>query len=148
MKAGTLLFPLLSLLAFASLLTACGGAAVTEVPETKVIPQTGATQVPATEAAANMDKLVAAAQKEGTLITIALPHDWCNYGEAIDTFKSKYNIEINELNPDAGFEDEVDAIIANKANKGPQAPDVIDVGLSFGDSSKAASLIQPYKVST
>ena len=55
---------------------------------------------------------------------------------------------INELNPDAGSGDEIEAIKANKDNKGPQAPDVIDVGLSFGPSAKAEGLIQPYKVST
>ncbi|TIM60281.1 MAG: ABC transporter substrate-binding protein, partial [Mesorhizobium sp.] len=42
----------------------------------------------------------------------------------------------------------IEAIKANKDNKGPQAPDVIDVGLSFGPSAKKDGLIQPYKVST
>jgi putative spermidine/putrescine transport system substrate-binding protein len=37
---------------------------------------------------------------------------------------------------------------ANKDNKGPQAPDVIDVGLSFGPQAKAEGLTQPYKVAT
>ena len=68
----------------------------------------------------------------GMLTTIALPHDWCNYGEAIETFKAKYGLEVNELNPDAGSGDEIEAIKANKDNKGPQAPDVIDVGFGFG----------------
>jgi putative spermidine/putrescine transport system substrate-binding protein len=77
-----------------------------------------------------------------------LPHDWCNYGEAIETFKAKYGLEVNELNPDAGSGDEIEAIKANKDNTGPQAPDVIDVGFAFGESSKAEGLIQPYKVST
>ena len=95
-----------------------------------------------------MDALIAAAKEEGTLTTIALPHDWCNYGEVIDGFKSKYGLEVNELNPDAGSGDEVEAIKANKDNKGPQSPDVIDVGFAFGDSSKKDALIQPYKVST
>jgi len=105
--------------------------------------------MPATEApAANMDALIAAAKEEGTLTTIALPHDWCNYGEVIDGFKAKYGLEVNELNPDAGSGDEVEAIKANKDNKGPQAPDVIDVGFAFGPSSKDESLIQPYKVAT
>src|SRR6185503_7850907 len=85
---------------------------------------------------------------EGELTTIALPHDWCGYGGVIDGFKAKYGLKINELNPDAGSGDEVEAIKANKDNKGPQAPDVIDVGLSFGPSSKAEGLLQPYKVST
>ena len=52
--------------------------------------------------AANMDGLVAAAKAEGNLTTIALPHDWCNYGEAIDGFTAKYGITVNELNPDGG----------------------------------------------
>jgi putative spermidine/putrescine transport system substrate-binding protein len=95
-----------------------------------------------------MNQLVAAAKKEGQLTVIALPHDWCGYGDVIGAFKQKYGLTVNELNPDAGSGDEIEAIKANKGNKGPQAPDVIDVGLSFGPSAKAAGLLQPYKVST
>ena len=95
-----------------------------------------------------MSDLVAAAKKEGQLTTIALPHDWCGYGALIDDFKAKYGLTVNELNPDAGSGDEVEAIKANKGNSGPQAPDVIDVGLSFGPSAKADGLLQPYKVAT
>ncbi len=69
-------------------------------------------------------------------------------GAVIESFKAKYGLEVNELNPDAGSGDEIEAIKANKGNTGPQAPDVIDVGLSFGPSAKAEGLIQPYKVST
>src|SRR5687767_3835737 len=98
--------------------------------------------------AESMDDLVAAAKKEGQLTTIALPHDWCGYGTLLQGFKDKYGIEINELNPDAGSSDEIEAIKANKDNKGPQAPDVIDVGFSYGPSAKAEGLIQPYKVAT
>nr|WP_289851937.1 ABC transporter substrate-binding protein [Rhizobium sp. SSA_523] len=94
-------------------------------------------------------ELIAAAKKEGMLTTIALPHDWCGYGEVIASFKKKYpEIQVNELNPDAGSADEVEAIKANKDNKGPQAPDVIDVGLAFGPQMKKEGLLQPYKVST
>ena len=99
-------------------------------------------------AAQSMDALVAAAKQEGQLTTIALPHDWCGYGALIDGFKTKYGLTVNELNPDAGSGDEIEAIRANKGNAGPQAPDVIDVGLSFGPSAKAEGLIQPYKVAT
>ena len=166
MKTRKLLFNVLTLLVFASLLAACGGAATPQAPAPTEAPATQApateapatempatempaTEMPATEApAANMDALIAAAKEEGTLTTIALPHDWCNYGEVIDGFKAKYGLEVNELNPDAGSGDEVEAIKANKDNKGPQAPDVIDVGFAFGPSSKDESLIQPYKVAT
>lgn len=93
--------------------------------------------------------LVDAAKKEGALTVIALPHDWCGYGDTINAFKAKYpGITVNELNPDAGSGDEIEAIKANKGNTGPQAPDVIDVGLAFGPSAKADGLLQPYKVSS
>ncbi len=95
-----------------------------------------------------MDALIEAAKKEGELNTIALPHDWANYGEMIEGFKKKYGLKINEINPDAGSADEVEAIKANKDNKGPQAPDVIDVAFTFGGSTKKEGLIQPYKVAT
>ena len=98
--------------------------------------------------AQSMDELIDAAKAEGTLTTIALPHSWCNYGEVIQAFKDKYGLEVNELNPDAGSGDEIEAIKANKGNTGPQAPDVIDVGLSFGPSAKAEGLLEPYKVAT
>ena len=99
--------------------------------------------------AQSMDELMTAAKAEGVLTTIALPHDWCGYGKVIDGFKAKYpDIEVNELNPDAGSADEVEAIRANKGNTGPQAPDVLDVGLAFGPSAQAEGLLQPYKVAT
>ncbi len=95
-----------------------------------------------------LEALEAAAKAEGELTVIALPHDWCGYGAVIDGFKAKYGLQVNELNPDAGSGDEIEAIKANKGNTGPQAPDVIDVGLSFGPSAKTDALIQPYKVAT
>ncbi len=133
---------------FSALVAACGGAAPAAAP-TAAPAAPAATAAPAAGGAAmSMDQLVAAAKGEGTLTTIALPHDWLNYGEMIDGFKKKYSLEVNELDPNAGSGDEVQAIKANKDNKGPQAPDVIDVGFSFGPSSKADGLLQPYKVAT
>lgn len=105
-------------------------------------------QAPLTKAPAKFDDLVAAAKKEGELTVIALPHDWVNYGEMIKTFSTKYGIRINELNPDGSSGEEIEAIKANKGNKGRQAPDVIDVGLSFGPTAKAEGLLAPYKVRT
>ncbi len=98
--------------------------------------------------AASLDDLAAAAKKEGKLTTIALPRDWCGYGALIDGFKAKYGLEVNELNPDGNSADEIEAIKANKGNTGDQAPDVVDVGLSFGPSAKKDGLLQAYKVST
>ncbi len=99
--------------------------------------------------AQSLDALIEGAKKEGMLTTIALPHDWCGYGDVIAGFKAKYpEITVNELNPDAGSADEIEAVKANKDNKGPQAPDVLDVGLAFGPAAKAEGLTQPYKVAT
>jgi len=100
------------------------------------------------EMSPEMQALVAAAQAEGMLTTIALPHDWCNYGEVIQTFKDKYGLEVNELDPNAGSGDEIEAVKANKDNPGPQAPDVIDVGFGFGPQIVEEGIVQPYKVST
>lgn len=107
------------------------------------------TAIPGVSRAESLDQLAAAAKKEGQLTVIALPHDWCNYGEVINGFKAKYpEISFNELNPDGSSGDELEAIRSNKGNTGPQAPDVIDVGLAFGPQAKAEGLIQPYKVAT
>ena len=146
------------LAAFAFVLSACGGGGATTAPSAaSSAPSQAATpgssqaasEAPSGAGAGAEDPaLIAAAQGEGTLTTIALPHDWCNYGEAIETFKSKYSLEVNELDPNAGSGDEIEAIKANQDNPGPQAPDVIDVGLSFGPSAKEEGLLEPYKVAT
>jgi putative spermidine/putrescine transport system substrate-binding protein len=100
-------------------------------------------------AQADLDALYEAAKAEGQLTTIALPHSWCNYGGMIEGFKAKYpGITVNELNPDAGSADELEAVRANKGNTGPQAPDVLDIGLAFGPQAKDEGLLQAYKVST
>jgi putative spermidine/putrescine transport system substrate-binding protein len=131
----SLIFKVFALLLMASiLLSACG---------------TPAVPAAATEASADpMAALVSAAKAEGNLTVIALARSWCNYGEAIDGFKAKYGIAVNELNPDGSSGDEIEAIKANKDNKGPQAPDVIDVGFGFGPQLVAENLVTPYKVST
>ena len=95
-----------------------------------------------------MEALIAAAKAEGELNVIALPDDWCNYGEAISAFTAKYGIKVNSINPEAGSADEIQAIRDNKENKGPQAPDVIDVGPAYGPLAKDEGLLAPYKVAT
>lgn len=95
-----------------------------------------------------MTVLIAAAKAEGGLTTIALPRSWCNYGALIDGFTATYGIQINDLNPYGSSQQELDAITANKANKGPGAPDVIDLLPPFGPQAVTAGLLAAYKVST
>ena len=100
-------------------------------------------------AAGGIEKLIEAARAEGELSTIALPDDWANYGEIKKVFFSRYNfLKHNDLAPDAGSAQEIEAIRANAGNKGPQNPDVIDVGFIWGKTAKEAGLLQPYKVAT
>ena len=101
-----------------------------------------------TKAPAKFDDLVQAAKAEGELTVIACPHDWVNYGEIFQKFSAKYGIKLNELNPDGSSGEEIEAIKANTGNKGRQAPDVIDVGLSFGPQVKSEGLVAPYKVAS
>jgi len=121
-----------------ALLAACGPKAT----PTAVLPDlTSGNAIP-------LDDLIAAAQTEGELTVIALPHDWANWGEIISTFKSKFNLKVNELNPDAGSADELEAIRANKDSKGPQAPDTGDIGVGYGPKAKEEGLLAKYKVAS
>lgn len=133
-------FSLLALLAV--VLAACGPAA-TPTPA-----KVDWSQVKSAAEGGGMEALIAAAQAEGELNVIALPDDWCNYGEMMKTFSQKYGIKVNSINPEAGSADELQAIRDNKENKGPQAPDVIDVGPAFGLLAKEEGLLAPYKVMT
>jgi putative spermidine/putrescine transport system substrate-binding protein len=100
-------------------------------------------------AGAQDQALIDAAKAEGMLTTIALPHSWCGYDDVIAAFKAKYpEITVNELDPDAGSAEELEAVRSNKGNTGPQAPDVLDIGLAFGPAAHEEGLLQPYKVAT
>ena len=127
------------------LVVACAAptAAPTSAPPTKAAAPTAA---PAMSA---LDKLYEEAKKEAALSTIALPDDWLNYGEVKAAFLKKYpGIKHNDLDPQAGSQDEINAVKANKDNKGPQAPDVVDVGFAFAPTLKDEKLCTPYKVAT
>ena len=93
-----------------------------------------------------MDSLVEAAKAEGTLNVIALPRDWANYGEMLDTFSEKYGIEINEATPDGSSQDELNAVESQKGQD--RAPDVLDLGTSFAQQAAAQDLLAPYQVET
>src|SRR5271157_3205075 len=159
-----------ALVLVALVLAACGSAATpapTQAPAASAAapaatqaPAASATSAPvdwskATSAAdgGGMDSLVKAAQAEGNLTVITLPRDWCDYGDMMDNFTAKYGIKIQDVNPDGGSADEVQAIKDNMTNKGPQAPDVLDIGpaygpLAAGTSPTGPNLLAPYKVST
>lgn len=87
------------------------------------------------------DALVAAAKAEGRLNVIALPPDWTNYAEVIDTFAKKYGIQVNSAQPDASSQDEINA--AKQLRGTDRAPDVFDLGLNVARAN--VDLFAPYK---
>ncbi|MFD5016648.1 ABC transporter substrate-binding protein [Streptomyces chartreusis] len=122
-------------------LSACGAA-----PDNASTAADGKSAATATSAAdlGGMDKLVAAAKKEGTLHAMALPRDWANYGALIDGFQKKYGIKIEVENPDGSSQDEINAVTSRKGQD--RAPDVLDLGSSFAISAAQQGLLAPYKV--
>ncbi len=134
-------------------LAACGGQAPAQPagPAATTAPAAPTVDWSTVRSAADgggMEALIAAAKAEGELNVIALPDDWCNYGTMIRTFSEKYGIKVNSINPEAGSADELQAIRDNRENRGPQAPDVIDVGPAFGPLARDEGLLAPYKVMT
>ncbi|MFN8482278.1 MAG: ABC transporter substrate-binding protein [Anaerolineae bacterium] len=135
-------------------------ATATTAPKLTTAPTTAPTAAPKAAATAaptgaaakaampvNMDALVAAAKAEGAWSPIALPNDWLNYGQIKQTFGDRYGLKINDIDPQAGSQDEINAIKANKDSKGPGAPDVVEVGYAFGPQMEDG-LCEPYKVAT
>ncbi len=91
-------------------------AAPTAVPPTEAV----MTEAPAEDP---MAELYAAAQAEGMLTTIALPHDWCNYEAVFNGFKAKYpGIEVNELDPGAGSGEEIGGDQSQQGQPRPTGP--------------------------
>ncbi len=132
-------FKLLSVLLIAAfILPACGGAPTPDVAAGYT--GTVVSSVPA--------DLVSACKKEGMVTIIATPPNWANYGEIFADFEKTTGVGINSLDPNAGSAVELASIEANKNNKGPQAPDIVDVGYAYGKTGKDAGDYQPYKVTT
>ena len=152
-SVGTRFAGLLIIAIFAFTACTSSGASTAPSAAASAAPPSAAASAPASAgasaapSAAGIDPaLIEAAKAEGSLTTIALPLDWCNYGEVIESFKTKYGIAVNGLNPGGSSGDEIEAIKANQNNPGPQAPDVVDIGFSFGEDNK--DLFTPYKVAT
>jgi putative spermidine/putrescine transport system substrate-binding protein len=128
-----------------------GGSSSTPPPETSGGASTPAattdwSTAQSAEAGGGMEALIAAAKKEGTLNTIALPLDWANYGAILASFKKKYGLTVNGENPDGASGDEISAL--KSTNGQSSAPDVVDVGNSYALSGAQEGLFAPYKVAT
>jgi putative spermidine/putrescine transport system substrate-binding protein len=123
-----------------------GACAPPEDDDSETTTESGVSASEATSAEdfGGMEALIEAAQEEGTLNVIALPPDWANYGEIIDTFAEKYDIEVNSDQPTAASQDEINA--ANDLKGTERAPDVFDLGQSVALAN--TDLYAPYQVET
>jgi putative spermidine/putrescine transport system substrate-binding protein len=106
----------------------------------------GLTEVPTDGSTVDMDALIASAQEEGTLNTIALPPDWANYGEIMETFGTNYDLRVVNASPNASSEEELVAVRSLEGQD--RAPDVLDVGPAFALEGAEEGLFAPYMVST
>ena len=93
-----------------------------------------------------MAGLVKACQKEGQLNVVALPHYWANYEDMLTGFKSAYGVKIDEADPEASSQSEIDQ--SNQLKGTTRAPDVFDIGLAVAAKYVGTSTFAPYKVKT
>jgi len=140
------LLVVLSLLVVSALLASCGSAATPAPAASGPFAGTGVAQGYTGQAVSSVPAdLVTACKAEGMLTIIATPPNWANYGEIFADFEATTGVQLNSLDPNAGSADELAAIEANKGNKGPQAPDIVDVGYAYGAQGVTAGDYQPYK---
>ncbi len=90
--------------------------------------------------------VVSAAKKDTGLNTIALPPDWANYGEIMDSFQKTYGLKITNASPNASSAEELQAVRSLKGQG--RAPDVLDVGPAFAIQGAGEKLFTAYKPST
>ncbi|WP_312866413.1 extracellular solute-binding protein [Streptomyces boluensis] len=124
--------------ALAALATGCGAAPTADAQNSKAGKAGSAADL------GGMDKLVAAAKKEGELNVYALAPDWANYGEMIEAFEKKYGIQVNNENPGGSSQQALNAAAKRKGQ--PRAVDALDLGTAYMQDAKAKQLLTPYKV--
>ena len=90
--------------------------------------------------------LAAECKKEGQLNVIALPLYWADYESMLKGFKAKYGVKIDEADPEASSQDEIDA--ANRLKGTDRSPDVFDIGLAVAAKYLNTGTYAPYKVRT
>ncbi|MEU7858989.1 ABC transporter substrate-binding protein [Nonomuraea sp. NPDC049141] len=123
--------------AAAAVLLASAGCGASPPPAAKPLSPVNVKATSMKQGFTSLDRLVESAKGEGALTVIALPRDWVNYGEIIDTFTDKYGIKVNELEPGASSRREIDTAAQLK-------PDVFDLTLDVAVAQ--AAKFAPYKV--
>lgn len=117
-------------------LTGCAGG--TDAPTGDV----DASTATSAEDFGGLEGLIAAAEAEGELNVIALPDNWANYGAIKEAFEAKYDILINDADPDISSAEEIAA--AENLKGQDTAPDVFDLGTAV--TLDSLDYFAPYQV--
>ncbi len=88
----------------------------------------------------SLEEMMAAARKEGTVVSLGCPDDWANWGDQWKGITAKYGV--THTDTDMSSAEELAKFDAEKSN--PSA-DIGEVGLEFGPIAVAKGLSQPYK---
>ena len=95
-----------------------------------------------------MADLIKAAKAEGELTTIALPHDWCNYGEVDRQLQGEVRPEGQRAEPRRRLGRRDRGHQGQQGQQGPAGARRDRRRLRFGPQLKTEGLVQPYKVAT
>jgi putative spermidine/putrescine transport system substrate-binding protein len=137
-KRITLLVGLMTVFVLA--VSACGPAATPEVPTEAPAPTTAPATVAPAPTVDVMAQMIAAAKKEGTIVSYGLPDDWVNYGGLFKGFTAKYGITHQDTDMDSGT-----IISTLQAEASAPVADTTDLGLAFAKLVQDDKLSQAYK---
>lgn len=138
MKKRTLTFLAAGLAAGSLVLSACGesGATATE----------GWRDATSAADGGGMDKLIEDAKAEGAFNAMGLYEDWANYGELLEAFSEKYDIEINNDTSTGSSQDLINAVVNRKGQD--DSLDYLDTGMSFAQTADEDGLLAQYAPET
>lgn len=91
----------------------------------------------------NLDKLIKAAQKEGSVNSVGMPNDWANWKDTWAQLNQHYGLKHQDTDMSSAQE-----IAKFEAEKDNASADIGDVGHAFGPISVAKGVTQAYKPST
>ncbi|MDS2173892.1 MULTISPECIES: ABC transporter substrate-binding protein [unclassified Nesterenkonia] len=93
-----------------------------------------------------MDQLIEDAQAEGTFNAMGLYEDWANYGELLEAFSEKYDIEIVNDTSTGSSQDLINAVVNRQGQD--NSLDYLDTGMSFAQQAAADELLAGYTPQT
>ena len=94
--------------------------------------------------AADLDGLVAAAQRENAIVSYGMPVEWANYGEQWAAFLAAYDIA-EWVDTDMGS---ATAIARFLVEKDQPVADIADIGMLFAPSAVQFGVLAPFKNDT